>query len=319
MGNFIGFKENNKNKENINIFEKRYGYNLNDLHSYIYKINLPLKPPYINYVLEEKNKKAKNFIEEYSNNEEDKSLINTSDPVDLYKNYERENINNSKNIYKNKLIINNKEPSEKYEDKYVHLSYDNNYEYDLNKNNIYTEDNISNYILQKHISENQNKVNKTYVNLCLNYYNNLNTCVIKKYEKNVQNKKYKFTRLHTCKPHYVLFSRCIKYRDKKLMKEIKKIELNYFNSLNKANKSSYLNEFLTNINYHETLFRFIFLIFFLYSFFFFFSMFNKELEELRERYNNISKHNESTGEELQNINVEKRKINSNKKHLLLNI
>ncbi|ETW49410.1 hypothetical protein PFMALIP_02588 [Plasmodium falciparum MaliPS096_E11] len=34
----------------------------------------------------------------------------------------------------------------------------------------------------------------------------------------------------------VLFSRCIKYRDKKLMKEIKKIELNYYNSLNNINK-----------------------------------------------------------------------------------
>ncbi|CRG96838.1 conserved Plasmodium protein, unknown function [Plasmodium gallinaceum] len=313
MGNFIGFKEKNKNIENINIFEKRYGYNLNDLHSYIYKINLPLKPPYINYVLQEKNRKTENFTKEHLNNEEEKKLNNTSDPVDLYKNYERENINNSNNIYSNKLIINNKEPNEKYDDKYVHISYDNNYEYDLNKNNIYTEDNISDYILQHtNTFSNKNKINKTYVNLCLNYYNNLNTCIIKKYEKNVQNKKYKFTRLHTCKPHYVLFSRCIKYRDKKLMKEIKKIELNYFNSLNSTNKLSYLNEFLTNLNYHE------YVISKLYDGVEKIKI-NKELNELKERYNNILKHSESNGEKLPNINEQKRKTNSNKKHILLNI
>ncbi|ETW46171.1 hypothetical protein PFMALIP_05764, partial [Plasmodium falciparum MaliPS096_E11] len=136
---------------------------------------------------------------------EDIFLKNNLNVVDLYQTYEKDNINDSRNIYKNKLIINNNRQNEKYEDKYVHMSYDNNYLYDNHTNNIYTDENISNYILQQNnILTNHKKGNeiKTYVNLCLNYYNNLDTCVIKKYEKNVQSKKYKYTRLHTCKPHY---------------------------------------------------------------------------------------------------------------------
>ncbi|ETW30891.1 hypothetical protein PFFCH_01687 [Plasmodium falciparum FCH/4] len=209
--------EGNKNKENISIFEKRYGYNLNDLHSYIYKINLPLKPRYVNYILEEKKKtNSKKGQDEYPNDmiveneetdkleaeqpchhdyndetKEDIFLKNNLNVVDLYQTYEKDNINDSRNIYKNKLIINNNRQNEKYEDKYVHMSYDNNYLYDNHTNNIYTDENISNYILQQNnILTNHKKGNeiKTYVNLCLNYYNNLDTCVIKKYEKNVQSK-----------------------------------------------------------------------------------------------------------------------------------
>ncbi|SPJ10339.1 conserved Plasmodium protein, unknown function [Plasmodium sp. DRC-Itaito] len=339
MGNAMGFKD--KNKENISIFEKRYGYNLNDLHSYIYKINLPLKPRYVNYVLEEKKKtNSKKGQDEYpddmivENKETDKMeaeqpchhdyndetkedifLKNNLNAVDLYQTYEKDNINDSRNIYKNKLIINNNRQNEKYEDKYVHMSYDNNYLYDNHTNNIYTDENISNYIFQQNnISTNHKKGNqiKTYVNLCLNYYNNLDTCVIKKYEKNVQSKKYKYTRLHTCKPHYVLFSRCIKYRDKKLMKEIKKIELNYYNSLNNINKGIYLNEFLTNLNYHE------YLIGKLHDSIEKIKL-NKELNELRERYDHIIKHKKQMNDNLSKYSNEKGNRSVYKRFMLLNV
>ncbi|SBS96362.1 conserved Plasmodium protein, unknown function [Plasmodium malariae] len=358
MGNFIGYKENNVDGRNINIFEKRYGYNLNDLHSYIYKINLPLKPRYINYVLEEK-QKGKNKIkssedslkekEPDDGNEKDRQALNykhnnsdsnnyinssnnsynnssrnsnsnssgsSSNQVDIYHKYERENINNPQNVYKNKIVINNVESNEKYEDKYVHISYDKNYIYDEQKNNIYTDDNISSYISQENdILSDKNKFStkKTYVNLCLNYYNNLDTCVTKKYQKNVQSRKYKFTRLHTCKPHYILFSRCIKYRDRKLMNEIKKIELNYYSSLNRINRSIYLNEFSTNLGYHEYLiskqFDSVEKI-----------KLNKELSELRERYNHILKYN-LCDDHLPKFDKQKRKTYSDneKKYILLNI
>ncbi|CAD51972.2 hypothetical protein C923_01506 [Plasmodium falciparum UGT5.1] len=341
MGNAMGFKDKNKNKENISIFEKRYGYNLNDLHSYIYKINLPLKPRYVNYILEEKKKtNSKKGQDEYPNDmiveneetdkleaeqpchhdyndetKEDIFLKNNLNVVDLYQTYEKDNINDSRNIYKNKLIINNNRQNEKYEDKYVHMSYDNNYLYDNHTNNIYTDENISNYILQQNnILTNHKKGNeiKTYVNLCLNYYNNLDTCVIKKYEKNVQSKKYKYTRLHTCKPHYVLFSRCIKYRDKKLMKEIKKIELNYYNSLNNINKGIYLNEFLTNLNYHE------YLIGKLHDSIEKIKL-NKELNELRERYDHIIKHKKQMNDNLSKSSNEKGNRSVYKRFMLLNV
>ncbi|CAD2090428.1 conserved Plasmodium protein, unknown function [Plasmodium vinckei brucechwatti] len=281
MGNIIGNKETNPNKTNINIFEKRYGYNLNDLHSYIYQINLPLKPPYINYILQDKNEKNDTLesLKDKDKNSDDKIMSELNNSADIYNKYDKDNINNSNNIYKNKLIINNLEDNKKYDDKYVHLAYNKNYIFDENKNNIYTEDNISKYISEQKINEKNNfDLKKTYLNLCLNYYNNIDTCVTKKYQKNVQNKKYKFTRLHTCKPHYILFSRCIKFRDKKIMKEIKKMEL----------ESSYLNEFSTNLNYHEyrinQTYEGVEKI-----------RLNKELNELRERYNNILKSNEVHG------------------------
>ncbi|KAI4839522.1 hypothetical protein MKS88_002077 [Plasmodium brasilianum] len=322
----------NVDGRNINIFEKRYGYNLNDLHSYIYKINLPLKPRYINYVLEEK-QKGKNKIkssedslkekEPDDGNEKDRQALNykhnnsdsnnyinssnnsynnssrnsnsnssgsSSNQVDIYHKYERENINNPQNVYKNKIVINNVESNEKYEDKYVHISYDKNYIYDEQKNNIYTDDNISSYISQENdILSDKNKFStkKTYVNLCLNYYNNLDTCI--------------------------LFSRCIKYRDRKLMNEIKKIELNYYSSLNRINRSIYLNEFSTNLGYHEYLiskqFDSVEKI-----------KLNKELSELRERYNHILKYN-LCDDHLPKFDKQKRKTYSDneKKYILLNI
>ncbi|SCN59868.1 conserved Plasmodium protein, unknown function [Plasmodium chabaudi chabaudi] len=291
MGNIIGNKETNPNKTNINIFEKRYGYNLNDLHSYIYQLNLPLKPPYINYILQEKKEKNDTLesLKDQDKNSDDKIVNELNNSVDIYNKYDKDNINNSNNIYKNKLIINNIEDNKKYDDKYVHLAYNKNYIFDENKNNIYTEDNISKYISDQKIEEKNNfDIKKTYLNLCLNYYNNIDTCVTKKYQKNVQNKKYKFTRLHTCKPHYILFSRCIKFRDKKIMKEIKKMELEYYNTLSPQNKSRYLNEFSTNLNYHEyrinQTYEGVEKI-----------RLNKELNELRERYNNILKSNEMHG------------------------
>ncbi|CAD2103207.1 conserved Plasmodium protein, unknown function [Plasmodium vinckei] len=291
MGNIIGNKETNPNKTNINIFEKRYGYNLNDLHSYIYQINLPLKPPYINYILQEKNEKNDTLesLKDKDKNSDDKIVSELNNSVDIYNKYDKDNINNSNNIYKNKLIINNVEDNKKFDDKYVHLAYNKNYIFDENKNNIYTEDNISKYISEQKVNDKNNfDIKKTYLNLCLNYYNNIDTCVTKKYQKNVQNKKYKFTRLHTCKPHYILFSRCIKFRDKKIMKEIKKMELEYYNTLSPQNKSSYLNEFSTNLNYHEyrinQTYEGVEKI-----------RLNKELNELRERYNNILKSNEVHG------------------------
>ncbi|SCN59869.1 conserved Plasmodium protein, unknown function [Plasmodium chabaudi adami] len=291
MGNIIGNKETNPNKTNINIFEKRYGYNLNDLHSYIYQLNLPLKPPYINYILQEKKEKNDTLesLKDKDKNSDDKIANELNNSVDIYNKYDKDNINNSNNIYKNKLIINNIEDNKKYDDKYVHLAYNKNYIFDENKNNIYTEDNISKYISDQKINEKNNfDIKKTYLNLCLNYYNNIDTCVTKKYQKNVQNKKYKFTRLHTCKPHYILFSRCIKFRDKKIMKEIKKMELEYYNTLSPQNKSNYLNEFSTNLNYHEyrinQTYEGVEKI-----------RLNKELNELRERYNNILKSSEMHG------------------------
>ncbi|VWU51657.1 conserved protein, unknown function, partial [Hepatocystis sp. ex Piliocolobus tephrosceles] len=233
MGNYLGIKETKANKNNLHIFEKRYGYNLNELHSYIYTINLPLKPQYINYILEGKKKNQKeetqektnisdNYVKEQMNdiNEKNQNIVT----VDIYNQYEKENINNANNIYKNELIIHNKKNNnnkiEKYEDMYVHMSYNDNYLYEEKKNNIYTDDDLVKHITMKtnnldnsetHLAKEKNK-KKTYINLCLNYYNNLDTCVIKKYQKNVENKK-----------------------DKKLMNKIKKREINYYNSLNKTN------------------------------------------------------------------------------------
>ncbi|CDU17691.1 hypothetical protein, variant 2 [Plasmodium yoelii 17X] len=285
LGSIIGNKETNPNKTNISIFEKRYGYNLNDLHSYIYQINLPLKPPYINYVFQEKKEKNESMEIFNDKNNDNKTVNDLNNTVDIYNKYDKDNINNSNNIYKNKLIINNVEDNKKHDDKYVHLGYNKNYIFDKNKNNIYTEDNISKYISEQKMDEKNNfDIKKTYLNLCLNYYNNIDTCVTKKYQKNVQNKKYKFTRLHTCKPHYILFSRCVKFRDKKIMKEIKKMELDYYNALSPQNKSSYLSEFSTNLSYHEyrinQAYEGVEKI-----------RLNKELNELRERYNNILKSN----------------------------
>ncbi|GAW80354.1 hypothetical protein, conserved [Plasmodium gonderi] len=345
MGNYLGFKENKYNKSNIKTFEKRYGYNLNELHSYVYKINLPLKPRYVSYVLEGKTKKkndspenvlissreegrngeTSNVVERVAtaevanveNEVDDSSWVSpTEERVDIYNQYDRENLNNSNNIYKNKLIIKDKRDNEKYEDMYVHMIYNKKYVYDGHKNNIYEYDNISNYISKKHtrfMDEKNRNVKKMYANLCLNYYNNLDTCVIKKYHKNVQNRKYKFTRLHTCKPHYVLFARCIKYRDRKLMNEIKKVEFNYYNSLDRGNRSLYLNEFITNLSYHEYLI----------------SKMNdgvekikvkKELNELRERYNHILRYAEVGSKGISNFDKSEGKTHINKKkHVLLNI
>ncbi|ANQ07465.1 Uncharacterized protein PCOAH_00016210 [Plasmodium coatneyi] len=302
MGNFLGLKENKYNKTNINIFEKRYGYNLNDLHSYVYKINLPLKPRYVGYVLQEKGKRASGEPPDgdtpnvtsppdcEADSMGDASEVSQPPPVDIYNRYDRDSLHNSSNIYQNKLKINEKKgeqkDQEKYEDMYVHMSYDKKYIYDEHKNNIYAEDSIYNYVSKKSpqlMPQKKGSVKKTYANLCLNYYNNLDTCMIKKYQKNVQNRKYKFTRLHTCKPHYILFSRCVKYRDRKLMNEIKKVELNYYNSLSRDSRSLYLSEFTTNLSYHEYLIS---------------KMHDgvekikikKELNELRERYNHIVKY-----------------------------
>ncbi|GAB65863.1 hypothetical protein PCYB_073650 [Plasmodium cynomolgi strain B] len=284
MGNFLGLKENKYNKTNISIFEKRYGYNLNDLHSYVYKINLPLKPRYVGYVLQEKGKRPSGESPRgvvpngdspggvapsgespggdppkvtspphcEADSMGDASEGSQPPPVDIYNRYDRDNLHNSSNIYQNKLKINQKKgqqkDQQKYKDMYVHMSYDKNYIYDEHKNNIYAEDSIYNYVSKKNpqlMPQKNGGVKKTYANLCLNYYNNLDTCMIKKYQKNVQNRKYKFTRLHTCKPHY--------YRDRKLMNEIKKVELNYYNSLSRGSRSLYLNEFTTNLSYHEYL------------------------------------------------------------------
>ncbi|SCQ16278.1 conserved Plasmodium protein, unknown function [Plasmodium ovale] len=323
MGNFIGFRETNANKTNINIFEKRYGYNLNDLHSYIYKINLPLKPPYVDYVLEEKKKKVdpsqectigkeENVEEQIEANVVAQNGANVSTqsernrvgekrenscdphaPVDVYNKYERENINNSRNIYKNKLIIKDKGEIKKYEDRYVHMYVDMNYTYDTHKNNIYTEDSIGKYFSEKdQVLTDEKKAikKKNYVNLCLNYYNNLDTCVTKKYQKNVQNRK-----------------------DRKLMNEIKKVELNYYNSLSAISKSMYMNEFATNLGYHE------YRISKLYDGVEKIKL-NKELNELRERYNNILKYNEQGEKHSSTHTKQKRRTYSNKKkYLLLNI
>lgn len=360
MGNILGHKEQkNTDRGNIKICEKRYGYNLNDLHSYIYKINLPLKPAYIEYILEDKRKNVntpeENRKENRQNNEKEKGSeknhegveangkdkenqkhgksgekLASDNYIDLYKNYEKDNIGNTNNIYKNKLIINKESDIEKIEDKYIHFFYNSTYKYDTNKNNIYTAETASDYIAnsnkinekivthgqkgnreQELKSNEQNEkhgIHKTYANMCLNYYNILNTCVIKKYEKNVQNRKYKFTRLHTCKPHYVLFSRCIRYRDKKLMHHIKKMEWNYFKKLNEESKSAYLNEFLTNLSYHE------YLISKLYDGVEKIKL-TKELQELRERYNHIVKENEITDD------MKKPEIKGQRNHkpILLNI
>ncbi|CAA9987567.1 conserved Plasmodium protein, unknown function [Plasmodium knowlesi strain H] len=337
MGNFLGLKENKYNKTNINIFEKRYGYNLNDLHSYVYKINLPLKPRYVSYVLQEKGKRASGEepngvppdgdlpnVTSHLDCEAD-SMDNTSEgkqflaPVDIYNRYDRDNLHNSSNIYQNKLKINQKgqeEDHQKYEDMYVHMSYDNKYIYDQHKNNIYEEYSIYNYVSKKTpqlMSQKKEGVKKTYANLCLNYYNNLDTCMIKKYQKNVQNRKYKFTRLHTCKPHYILFSRCVMYRDKKLMNEIKKVELNYYNSLSRDSRSLYLNEFTTNLNYHEYLIS---------------KMHDgvekikikKELDELRERYNHIVKYANAGFTEAPTFEAPQETTYLNeKKYILLNL
>lgn len=355
MGNILGYKEQkNTDRGNIKICEKRYGYNLNDLHSYIYKINLPLKPAYIDYILEDKRKnvniqeenrienrqikegekrKEKNHEEVEENvkeNVKDGEKFANDNYIDLYKNYEKNNINNTNNIYKNKLIINKESDIEKIEDKYIHFFYNSTYKYDINKNNIYTAETASDYIAnsnkinkeriinqQKRNSEQElksneqnekNGIQKTYANMCLNYYNNLNTCVIKKYEKNVQNRKYKFTRLHTCKPHYVMFSRCIQYRDKKLMHHIKKMEWNYFKKLNEETKSAYLNEFLTNLTYHE------YLISKLYDGVEKIKL-TKELKELRERYNYIVKESELSDD----MKKPEKKGQRNYKPILLNI
>ncbi|SBT76482.1 conserved Plasmodium protein, unknown function [Plasmodium ovale] len=325
MGNFIGFRENNANKTNINIFEKRYGYNLNDLHSYIYKINLPLKPPYVEYVLEEKKKKGKedpsqectsgkeenveaqieanvvaqndaNVVAQNERNrvgEKREKPCDPHAPVDVYNKYERENINNSRNIYKNKLIIKDRGEIKKYEDRYVHMSVDMNYTYDTHKNNIYTEDNIGKYFSEKdQVLTDEKKAikKKTYVNFCLNYYNNLDTCVTKKYQKNVQNRK-----------------------DRKLMNEIKKVELNYYSSLSAISKSVYMNEFATNLGYHE------YRISKLYDGVEKIKL-NKELNELRERYNNILKYNEQGEKHSSTHTKQQRRMHSNKKkYLLLNI
>lgn len=349
MGNILGHKEQkNADRGNIKMCEKRYGYNLNDLHSYIYKINLPLKPAYIDYILEDKRKNTNTREEKQEekrreknhagvkgkreNEESEKDAENYANDkyIDLYKNYEKDNINNTNNIYKNKLIINKESDIEKIEDKYIHFLYNSTYKYDTNKNNIYTAETASDYIAnsnkrneekatdeqkrsrqQEMKTKEQNEkheIHKTYANMCLNYYNILNTCVIKKYEKNVQNKKYKFTRLHTCKPHYVLFSRCIRYRDKKLMHHIKKMEWNYFKNLNEESKSAYLNEFLTNLSYHE------YLISKLYD-----GVekikFTKELQELRERYNHIVKESEFSDD----MKKPEIKGQTNYKPILLNI
>ncbi|EUD68113.1 hypothetical protein C922_01725 [Plasmodium inui San Antonio 1] len=248
MGNFLGLKENKYNNTNINIFEKRYGYNLNDLHSYVYKINLPLKPRYVGYVLEEKGKRPNGKSPRgvvpsgessggvapsgessggvapsgeppgrdtpnvtspthcEADSMGDASEGSQPSPVDIYNRYDRHNLHNSSNIYQNKLKINQNKGQpkgqEKYKDMYVHMSYDKNYIYDEHKNNIYAEDSIYNYVSKKNpalMPQKKGGVKKTYANLCLNYYNNLDTCLIKKYQKNVQNRKYKFTRLHTIK------------------------------------------------------------------------------------------------------------------------
>ncbi|EDL45103.1 hypothetical protein, conserved [Plasmodium vivax] len=380
MGNFLGLKENKYNKTNINIFEKRYGYNLNELHSYVYKINLPLKPRYVGYVLEEKGKRpsgeppcgddpkvtSPTHGEGNSMGEGD-SMGDAAEgsqpaPVDLYNRYDRDNLHNSSNIYQNKLKINQQgwqhdqqqgwqhdqqqgrhnqqqgrhnqqkghhnqqgrhhdqqgrhHDQQKYADMYVHMSYDKNYTYDEHKNNIYAEDSLYNYVSKKNpilMPPKKGGVKKTYANLCLNYYNNLDTCVIKKYQKNVQNRKYKFTRLHTCKPHYILFSRCVKYRDRKLMNEIKKVELNYYNSLSRGSRSLYLNEFTTNLSYHEYLIS---------------KMHDgvekikikKELNELRERYNHIVKYADAGFTDAPKFEPPQGKTYiSKKKHMLLNI
>ncbi|KJP87426.1 hypothetical protein AK88_02858 [Plasmodium fragile] len=343
MGNFLGLKENKYNKTNISMFEKRYGYNLNDLHSYVYKINLPLKPRYVGYVLEKKGKRSSEESphtvapsEEPPDGEDTPKVISPPDyeadsmgdasegtqppPVDIYNRYDRDSLHNSNNIYQNKLKINQKKGQEndqqKYQDMYVHMSYDKNYTYDEHKNNIYAEDSIYNYVTKKNpqlMPQKNGGVKKTYANLCLNYYNNLDTCMIKKYQKNVQNRKYKFTRLHTCKPHYILFSRCIKYRDRKIMNEIKKVELNYYNSLNSGSRSLYLNEFTTNLSYHEYLIR---------------KMHDgvekikikKELNELRERYNHIVKYADAGVTNTAKFEAPQGKTYiSQKKHMLLNI
>ncbi|KMZ81124.1 hypothetical protein PVIIG_02606 [Plasmodium vivax India VII] len=351
MGNFLGLKENKYNKTNINIFEKRYGYNLNELHSYVYKINLPLKPRYVGYVLEEKGKRPSGEPPcgddpkvtspphgEGNSMGEGDSMGDAAEgsqpaPVDLYNRYDRDNLHNSSNIYQNKLKINQQgrhhdqqgrhhdqqgrhHDQQKYADMYVHMSYDKNYTYDEHKNNIYAEDSLYNYVSKKNpilMPPKKGGVKKTYANLCLNYYNNLDTCVIKKYQKNVQNRKYKFTRLHTCKPHYILFSRCVKYRDRKLMNEIKKVELNYYNSLSRGSRSLYLNEFTTNLSYHEYLIS---------------KMHDgvekikikKELNELRERYNHIVKYADAGFTDAPKFEPPQGKTYiSKKKHMLLNI
>lgn len=314
MGNLFSLKKKqNTEKENIGIYEKRYGYNLNDLHSYIYKINLPSKPAFINYVLEDKNS-TKEQERRKENKEEIKNEHAISGTVDIYDTFVKENIHNSNNIYKNKLII-NKESTYPIDDKYVHISFDKNYQYDIQRNNVVSENSIKEYLSKKHnIVTEKEPLKKTYINLCLNYYNKLNTCVIKKYEKNVQNMIYKYTRLHTCKPHYIMFSRCINYRDKQIMKHIKKIEHKYICELNEIDRSSYLNEFLSNLNYQEYLLG---------------AVYNgvekikiqKELNELRERYNHIIQTLQATKEKETTSIHSKNKKNSehSKKYLLLNV
>ncbi|ETW30335.1 hypothetical protein PFFCH_02230 [Plasmodium falciparum FCH/4] len=93
------------------------------------------------------------------------------------------------------------------------------------------------------------------------------------------------------------------------MKEIKKIELNYYNSLNNINKGIYLNEFLTNLNYHEVKKNLHILP----------HRLNKELNELRERYDHIIKHKKQMNDNLSKSSNEKGNRSVYKRFMLLNV